>query len=86
MNWDTQRDKALLAIEQWLKHGDQQVFRLFGYAGTGKTTLAKEVAQYVDGTVLYCAFTGKASHYSTNCQSAYYTSCHGSPGTYFCEY
>ena len=61
MTWDSQRDGALKAIEEWLK-GDQQVFRLFGYAGTGKTTLAQDFAQYVSGTVLYCAFTGKAGH------------------------
>jgi exodeoxyribonuclease-5 len=39
----------------------KQVFRLFGYAGTGKTTLAKELAEAVKGTVLYATFTGKAS-------------------------
>jgi len=36
------------------------VFRLFGYAGTGKTTLAKHLAQGVNGKVLFAAFTGKA--------------------------
>jgi exodeoxyribonuclease-5 len=39
----------------------KQVFRLFGYAGTGKTTLAKELAKTVKGRVLYATFTGKAS-------------------------
>ena len=38
---------------------DQQVFRLFGYAGTGKTTLAKYAAS---GATLFCAFTGKAAY------------------------
>src|SRR5213078_5055573 len=37
------------------------VFRLFGYAGTGKTTLARHLAQGVDGKVLFAAFTGKAA-------------------------
>ncbi len=37
------------------------IFRLFGYAGTGKTTLAKHIAEGVDGKVLFAAFTGKAA-------------------------
>src|SRR6202035_5203735 len=35
--------------------------RLFGYAGTGKTTLARQVAEGADGKVLFAAFTGKAA-------------------------
>lgn len=38
-----------------------QVFRLFGFAGTGKTTLAKEMAANIDGQVVFAAFTGKAA-------------------------
>ena len=34
---------------------------MFGYAGTGKTTLAKHVAEHVDDKVLFAAFTGKAA-------------------------
>ena len=41
--------------------GSPQVFRLFGYAGTGKTTLARYFAEHVDGEVLFAAFTGKAA-------------------------
>ena len=41
--------------------GKPQVFRLFGYAGTGKTTLAKHLAEDVDGKVAFAAFTGKAA-------------------------
>src|SRR5437763_1324424 len=59
------QDSALKAVATWLKakpgSGAPQVFRLFGYAGTGKTTLARHVAQGVDGTVLFAAFTGKAA-------------------------
>src|ERR1700742_4570739 len=59
------QDAALSAVSGWLKAkpgngSTPQVFRLFGYAGTGKTTLARHLAQEVDGTVLYAAFTGKA--------------------------
>ena len=62
MSWSPQQDRALKAVGTWLKdeHGPQ-VFYLAGFAGTGKTTLAKEMAQNVSGPVLYGAFTGKAA-------------------------
>ncbi|HLH99078.1 MAG TPA: AAA family ATPase [Xanthobacteraceae bacterium] len=61
-----QQDAALRAVAAWLKarpgRGDTPpLFRLFGYAGTGKTTLAKHLAEDVDGKVLFAAFTGKAA-------------------------
>src|SRR5215212_1476501 len=60
------QDAALRAIADWLKakpgtRGTPPVFRLFGYAGTGKTTLAKTIAEGVDGEVKFAAFTGKAA-------------------------
>ena len=61
-----QQDDALLAVEAWRKakpgtNGTPQIFRLFGYAGTGKTTLARHIADAVDGEVKFAAFTGKAA-------------------------
>jgi exodeoxyribonuclease-5 len=56
-----QQDAALKAIAEWRKAGGPQVFRLFGYAGTGKTTLARRIADDVEGTVVFGAFTGKAA-------------------------
>jgi hypothetical protein len=47
---------------KWYRAGDKQVFRLYGYAGTGKTTLARDFAAGVDGEVAFAAFTGKAAH------------------------
>jgi exodeoxyribonuclease-5 len=61
MQFSTQQDEALQAVSRWLKEPRSQVFRLFGYAGTGKTTLAKYFADHVDGEVLFAAFTGKAA-------------------------
>ncbi|MCJ8509364.1 ATP-dependent RecD-like DNA helicase [Rhizobium lemnae] len=61
MQFAPQQDEALKAVSKWLKEGHSQVFRLFGYAGTGKTTLAKHFAENVDGEVLFAAFTGKAA-------------------------
>jgi exodeoxyribonuclease V len=58
-----QQDAALTAASTWLKaaRGRASIFRLFGYAGTGKTTLAKHLAEGIDGKVLFAAFTGKAA-------------------------
>jgi exodeoxyribonuclease V len=57
------QDAALSAASAWLKtrRGRSSIFRLFGYAGTGKTTLAKHIAEGVDGKVLFAAYTGKAA-------------------------
>ena len=57
------QDAALTAASDWFKtvRGRPSIFRLFGYAGTGKTTLAKHIAEGVDGKVLFAAFTGKAA-------------------------
>ncbi len=43
------QDAALCAVANWLRakpgtRNAASVFRLFGYAGTGKTTLAKHIA------------------------------------------
>ena len=62
MNWSAQQDKALSAVADWIgEAGGPQVFRLFGYAGTGKTTLARHVADHVEGEAQFAAFTGKAA-------------------------
>ncbi len=60
------QDDALKAVADWLKakpghNGTPQLFRLFGFAGTGKTTLAKHLAEQADGEVKFAAFTGKAA-------------------------
>lgn len=62
MSWSPQQDRAIKDVQRWLadKSGPQ-VFRLFGYAGTGKTTLAKHLAADVDGHVSFACFTGKAA-------------------------
>lgn len=61
MRWTPHQDAALLAIKKWLRdRNGPQIFRLFGFAGTGKTTIAKEVAGMVKDC-RYAAFTGKAA-------------------------
>ncbi len=49
------------AVNAWLADArGPQVFYLAGYAGTGKTTIAKQLAQDA-GDVVFAAFTGKAA-------------------------
>jgi exodeoxyribonuclease-5 len=56
-----QQSQAALAVKAWLADPQRKpFFYLAGYAGTGKTTIAKELANDVE-TVLYAAFTGKAA-------------------------
>ena len=60
------QDAALKSVGAWLKAspgtgGTPLLFRLFGYAGTGKTTLARHLAAHIDGEVKFAAFTGKAA-------------------------
>jgi exodeoxyribonuclease V len=65
------QEKAIGELVDWFKHraGKQKIFRIFGFAGTGKTTITK----YAIGElgldiynecpeVLFAAFTGKASY------------------------
>ncbi|ATP12586.1 ATP-binding protein [Bartonella henselae] len=61
MQFSPEQDNALKAVSAWLKEGRSPLFRLFGYAGTGKTTLARYFAETVDGSVQFTAFTGKAA-------------------------
>lgn len=68
--------KAIRAIRDWFLHRthEQQVFRTFGYAGTGKTTITSMAIDALGlqpmtpgglGGVLFAAFTGKAVHVMT---------------------
>lgn len=65
MDFSPQQDHALKAISDWhraaLRGRGEQLFRLFGYAGTGKTTLARHIAEDINGDVIFAAFTGKAA-------------------------
>lgn len=62
MRFSPQQDAALKAVSDWYHNGDKQVFHFFGYAGTGKTTLAKYLAESIGDDVLFAAYTGKAAH------------------------
>lgn len=61
MMWSPKQEEALAAVKAWHSAGNEQIFRCFGYAGTGKTTLARHFASEIDGATCYAAFTGKAA-------------------------
>jgi exodeoxyribonuclease-5 len=62
MSWSPQQERAIKSVREWLRQrGGSQCFRLFGFAGSGKTTLAKELAAGVKGSVVFATFTGKAA-------------------------
>ena len=83
MAWSPQQELALKSVNRWFvgETKRKKIFRLFGPAGTGKTYLAKSFAEQIDGDVVYCAFTGKASdvlrkygcHGATTIHSLIYT-------------
>jgi exodeoxyribonuclease V len=66
---DTQA-QVIKQIKNWYQKRtkEQQIFKLFGFAGTGKTTITKLAIQELGlsldsivGDVKFCAFTGKAA-------------------------
>lgn len=61
MKWSPKQDQALCSVAEWLKTRSRPWYYLAGYAGTGKTTLAKHLAEGVEGEVLFAAYTGKAA-------------------------
>ncbi|TJW14588.1 MAG: ATP-binding protein [Mesorhizobium sp.] len=61
MQFSPQQAAAIDAVSAWHKAKEKQVFRVFGYAGTGKTTIARHFAEGLNGRVVYAAFTGKAA-------------------------
>lgn len=62
-SWSPQQEIALKKVRAWLREGPgkSQVFYLAGYAGVGKTTLIRALAEEVHGKICYAAFTGKAA-------------------------
>lgn len=69
MELSAEQDAALKKASEWFRSARRgeasQVFRIFGPAGTGKTSLARYLAEEISGTTLFCAFTGKAAHVLT---------------------
>jgi len=58
--WTPQQATALTAVARWRRTRHKPVFQLHGYAGTGKTMLARHLGE--GDEVAFAAFTGKAAH------------------------
>lgn len=62
-----QQNEGIRKIIQWFRQGDNQVFYLAGYAGTGKTTITQYAIDALglsiasDLDVMFGAYTGKAA-------------------------
>lgn len=66
--WTDRQKDALKEVDKWYNdyrtssgRNKKQIYKLFGYAGTGKSTLAKHFGENIDGEICFAAFTGKAS-------------------------
>jgi exodeoxyribonuclease-5 len=58
---DADQAAAINDVHRWYREGGQGVYRLFGYAGTGKSTVARHIADRLGVTPLYAAYSGKAA-------------------------
>lgn len=61
MQWSTDQQTAIAAVAAWMRIKYAPFFYLAGFAGSGKTTLARHIASLQKGRVAYAAFTGKAA-------------------------
>jgi exodeoxyribonuclease-5 len=66
MQLSADQEHAVRAIENWHKSKGKQVFRLFGYAGTGKTSVVARAVAQMGLNAVYAAFTGKAASVMVN--------------------
>lgn len=83
-----EQQNAIAIIRTWYRNeaeyrGASRVFRLFGAAGTGKTTIAKHIGPALGVEPAFGAYTGKAAHVlrrkgvpATTIHSALYTPTH----------
>jgi len=63
MQLSNQQAEAASEILRWRQRPNNKTFVLAGYAGTGKTTLAKYLANQLGADdVIFCAYTGKAAN------------------------
>jgi len=63
MNFPPQQEQALHTAGRWMRDASaQQVLYMGGYAGTGKTTLARHLVGGARKRWLFAAMTGKATH------------------------
>lgn len=75
VSWSPGQEKALRQVAEWYRceSASKQVFHLFGFAGTGKTKLAKTIDEdLTNGNSQFMAPTAKASQVlrSKGCENA----------------
>lgn len=58
----TQQTDAVNAVRAWYGSRVDRPFRLFGPAGTGKTTIVKHIESALGVQAVFGAYTGKAAH------------------------
>lgn len=61
---NTKQQAAIDLAADWYRKQNKQIFKLAGYAGTGKTKVARHIIDALpirDDQILYCAYTGKAA-------------------------
>lgn len=62
MNKHEMKDEHFQLIDQWWKEDNRRIFIISGYAGTGKTTLARQIPDKINvRNVAFLAPTGKAA-------------------------
>lgn len=63
MEFGKEQQKAIHDVHRWFttQSKTKQVYRLFGYAGVGKTSIVKHIAEGIGGDVLFATYTGKAA-------------------------
>jgi exodeoxyribonuclease-5 len=58
--WSAQQEGAMKIIRDWLRKRDRPWLYCAGWAGTGKTTMVREITKDIPGT-FFAAYTGKAA-------------------------
>ena len=62
MEFSHKQLQSIEAVKKWYHTSSNQTFYLAGYAGSGKTTLAKHIANELGVRTVYAAYTGKAAY------------------------
>jgi exodeoxyribonuclease-5 len=70
LKWNDEQSKAIKAVLNWYQNDTnrQQVFRMFGFGGTGKSSVLNEISYVIQngegvkaGNILFATYTGKAA-------------------------
>lgn len=65
MKFNKKQEEAISKVKTWFGNKEKPIFTIGGYAGTGKTTVAKAIIDNLDiasKNIRFVAFTGKAAN------------------------